>query len=973
MQTPEGAPYRPIPKPRKSLANKINGNHCTSNGTVSHAPPLPPRLPFLPAFNTLPALPSPVVNGESTRCAALPNGYNAIDDGLNREEDKLDPVEMNSYSYIGPVFERLVALDRRSTTNSCTESIVNGENVCFSGWVKLLTSHHSKKEDRRRCWAVIRANQLSFMENDETETPFLGPFDSYKCVFTGRNTADPADIVLLLRGSQLLKIIPEENVDFWLVFLAKCHCPQSETLQSSLKNVDIGGKLWWHMDRGLASVSKRVLYYWIQGFDAIFEADIRKIILIKRDIPIADYCNRIENSVTGPILIARKGSSLYLQAESDQATDLWFLCLDAELRKSGTTLEENRLTDDDVPVIVDKCLKLVSTFGLNQPGIYRKNGSAAEARDLLRDFRLDPYNVQLRSVTDESINAVADNLRSFFRQLQSPLIPSEIHDDLYVIFWSNRTFGAPLARTKGVPLARTKGVPLARTKGAHSPEAKGSTRQNQRGPTLQNQGVPGGTNELSNAFQPPEVERDVAEPEVKGDVAVQIEGLPSGLVVGSAVAVKREKEDLCSRRRDVRRRNHICEWTPGSGEWDPFASGEWDPSGSASGTLCFWRVGPLWFCRVGPFGSGEWDPFGSGEWDPFGSGEWDPFGSGEWDPFDTESREDIKIQGYRKVIFSLPKVYFSTLKKLLAHLQQITAHSDKNLASVDNICKVFGPTVFSVDKVDEQVSIESYAKTSLQIFVMKELLTNFDQIFQISPEEIRAKCKLDEIQDQKQNPKTPRAEGFLTPIHLMQRDNKCFNVQSELTASQVVAYKKEKLAYQSISDSLALFEVVKNGQLQRRICEDETLTSIVLGRWLEWDMHSECFLLLKKDEYPFQPQNIRPFADDVKIADPGSKSFRTVHLKVESGTKVVMYSKNMKPQNEWTVDDMLWFVGYESERKPPYQHALTFFLTGKQKSKYKAKMPGYCVAFKDEVQQIQWLNSVIICKQEYLPTPLIQI
>uniref|UniRef100_A0A915DSR9 Uncharacterized protein n=1 Tax=Ditylenchus dipsaci TaxID=166011 RepID=A0A915DSR9_9BILA len=111
----------------------------------------------------------------------------------------------------------------------------------------------------------------------------------------------------------------------------------------------------------------------------------------------------------------------------------------------------------------------------------------------------------------------------------------------------------PLARTKGVPLARTKGVPLAEAKGSHSaepegshsPEAKASHSAEPEGPTLQNQGVPGGTNELSNAFQPPEVERDVAEPEVQGDIAVQIEGLPSGLVVGSAVAVKRKKK-ICA-------------------------------------------------------------------------------------------------------------------------------------------------------------------------------------------------------------------------------------------------------------------------------------------------------------------------------------------------------------------------------------------------------------------------------------------
>lgn len=38
-------------------------------------------------------------------------------------------------------------------------------------------------------------------------------------------------------------------------------------------------------------------------------------------------------------------------------------------------------------------------------------------------------------------------------------------------------------------------------------------------------------------------------------------------------------------------------------------------------------------------------------------------------------------------------------------------------------------------------------------------------------------------------------------------------------------------------------------------------------------------------------QNIRPFADDVKFAEHGSKSFKTVQLKVEAGTKIVQYSK----------------------------------------------------------------------------------
>lgn len=59
----------------------------------------------------------------------------------------------------------------------------------------------------------------------------------------------------------------------------------------------------------------------------------------------------------------------------------------------------------------------------------------------------------------------------------------------------------------------------------------------------------------------------------------------------------------------------------------------------------------------------------------------------------------MKINAYQEIVFNFPKVYFSTLKRLLGHLQEITTHCEKNLASVENISKVFGPTIFCVDKV----------------------------------------------------------------------------------------------------------------------------------------------------------------------------------------------------------------------------------------------------------------------------------
>jgi hypothetical protein len=58
-----------------------------------------------------------------------------------------------------------------------------------------------------------------------------------------------------------------------------------------------------------------------------------------------------------------------------------------------------------------------------------------------------------------------------------------------------------------------------------------------------------------------------------------------------------------------------------------------------------------------------------------------------------------KPQHYQKLIHSLPKVYFKTLRRLLGHLQEIISHENRNLASLDNISKMFGPTLFTISNV----------------------------------------------------------------------------------------------------------------------------------------------------------------------------------------------------------------------------------------------------------------------------------
>ncbi|MFH4983291.1 hypothetical protein AB6A40_010000, partial [Gnathostoma spinigerum] len=207
-------------------------------------------------------------------------------------------------------------------------------------------------------------------------------------------------------------------------------------------------------------------------------------------------------------------------------------------------------------------------------------------------------------------------------------------------------------------------------------------------------------------------------------------------------------------------------------------------------------------------------------------------------------------------------------------------------------------------------------------------------------------------------------------------------VQSSLTAEQVCEAARGRPIFHDDGCPLnyTLFEVIKGGELERRISHREKMSSIVTGRWLDWDPN-DCYLVFKRDQMPFCLDRVLPFADDVKVADPGSKTFTTSSFKLESGSKIVQYSKAcerifhaLKPINEWSVDETLWFIGHELTRKPPYFYTLTF-IPLKKSLKYKSKFFGYCLSFQNDAQRVGWLNAVLSCQDDQTaPTaPLLQI
>ncbi|XP_017763799.1 PREDICTED: uncharacterized protein LOC108553426 isoform X2 [Eufriesea mexicana] len=157
------------------------------------------------------------------------------------------------------------------------------------------------------------------------------------------------------------------------------------------------------------------------------ELDLRKarcIVLREQEGPNAD-------AGPIPVVVVDAGGSgaLHVAAPGTHEGSAWRHALYQAAITCGPALEQQQLTQDNVPVILDKCINFIYVHGIMSEGIYRQNGSNKSVVKLLKAFRRDAWATQItRSAYTE--HDVATVLRRFLRDLPNPLFPPNIHDRL---------------------------------------------------------------------------------------------------------------------------------------------------------------------------------------------------------------------------------------------------------------------------------------------------------------------------------------------------------------------------------------------------------------------------------------------------------------------------------------------------------------------------------------------------------------
>ncbi|KAL3852225.1 hypothetical protein ACJMK2_015896 [Sinanodonta woodiana] len=96
----------------------------------------------------------------------------------------------------------------------------------------------------------------------------------------------------------------------------------------------------------------------------------------------------------------------------------------------GGNLEEYiEATGQEIPLIIKSCVRVINLYGMHHQGVFRISGSQVEINDMKNSFEKgdDPLTDEDAS---EKINSAAGVLKLFFRELQPPLFPLHLFDEL---------------------------------------------------------------------------------------------------------------------------------------------------------------------------------------------------------------------------------------------------------------------------------------------------------------------------------------------------------------------------------------------------------------------------------------------------------------------------------------------------------------------------------------------------------------
>lgn len=322
---------------------------------------------------------------------------------------------------------------------------------------------------------------------------------------------------------------------------------------------------------------------------------------------------------------------------------------------------------------------------------------------------------------------------------------------------------------------------------------------------------------------------------------------------------------------------------------------------------------------------------------------------------------------YKAILEQFPPVIYNTLHKLLGHLHFIQTQVAKNRMSVDNLAAIWGPTLVQHESPDGE-----WSPTESNLMV--QLIAMYRDLFPASADELNKEKMMLQVLERcyrgsttGQGPAHVKASGDLRVwVHLWDKSGETVNITigPQKLAADICMELSEKMKLPA--NELQLEELVLNYSLRRPVHYSEKVLDVVLrwGYWNEADRKDNCLVLTSMEKYkPFDDteESSAVLSEEFRFADNKTKTFKSFTFKF-SQMKLSYYkdkSANIKIQ-EWNIEDILWYFGFEPRRDPQTKWHLTFILRTQPPKRSKG-LPyfGYTFGGNDVRTRVNWVRSMI--------------
>uniref|UniRef100_A0AAY4DAU2 Arf-GAP with Rho-GAP domain, ANK repeat and PH domain-containing protein 3 n=1 Tax=Denticeps clupeoides TaxID=299321 RepID=A0AAY4DAU2_9TELE len=336
-------------------------------------------------------------------------------------------------------------------------------------------------------------------------------------------------------------------------------------------------------------------------------------------------------------------------------------------------------------------------------------------------------------------------------------------------------------------------------------------------------------------------------------------------------------------------------------------------------------------------------------------------------------REAAKIQiksqrldRYKELIRSLPRVNRTTLAALISHLYRVQKCADLNHMCTKNLSLLFAPSLFQTDGKGEH-----------EVKIVEDLIDNYLYVFDIDEEhQTQIELEISLITSWKYT-QLSQAGDLIIEVYLENKIPDCcitLKVSPTMCAEELT---NQVLYLRNIpggeKDVWMTFEAIEDGELERPLHPKEKVLEQAL-QWCKMANPSSAYLVVKKVP---KGEAIDIFtAYKCEIVKVGVLKCREEPPKLLQGNKfqertfqirdhkllLLRDRKSPKSEKEWLLKTLKIYIGIRKKLKPPTRWGLTVMLD-------KHQLYLCCL---NEAELWDWMSNLLKAKNDDLRPPVLR-